>query len=495
MAYSKYDSPGVNVMVQRQQVEKKSPETQFYPVFVGAGITSRNRSIEKTNIRANTEKFPEVTLAFSLAGDMNTDLFPQTKFTVGQAEVKRSSVAEGADTSAVLEPGEGYEVVKDLSFRKSDATASITINVLDETVTKNDVLYNLNISASNIDKDFDLRAVGVEDRFLSSEMYGPIVLKENDTEFYNDIAIAAEIAFRMQVERFYYLEVPRNYGEEPTPEDFKKAIDKVYYKSDAYRVVPLTNSAEVASAVNQFVAGVSNPVDRRETVAFVNYDPMNIDNMDDIDELVEKVGGFSASLNNKRVCNVFAGSSADITIDGQVFVVPPYFVAAAVVALDAVIGKVNPLSLLEINVFDKIEVPRFRPREWDRLAKQGVFIIQKDSPDEPAFIRHQLTTAQTEAAEDQEYSVVKNFDVVTKKIRDRFKPYAGQNNIDAGYTERLEGTMATVRQEILEEKLAKNLTVITPWQVSDGGDKRNLVTRLSLDPVFPSNVLDVYLVV
>lgn len=67
--------------------------------------------------------------------------------------------------------------------------------------------------------------------------------------------------------------------------------------------------------------------------------------------------------------------------------------------------------------------------------------------------------------------------------------------MEAGYTERLEGTMATVRQEILEEKLAREITVITPWSQREGSDGRNLVTRLKMSPVYPANDLDVYLII
>jgi hypothetical protein len=299
----------------------------------------------------------------------------------------------------------------------------------------------------------------------------------------------------MSVPRFYYLEVPRDYGEQPTAADFTNAIEKIYFENNAYRIIPLTSDPEVVSAINQFVSGVSNPVDRRETVGFVSYDVANIVDINDITELETKVGGFSETLDNKRICNVFAGESAELKINNVTYVLPAYYFPVAVAALDAVVGRVDPLSTREITVFDKINGPRFRPRDWNKLAKKGVFIIQKDTDSSPAIVRHQLTTAQSDLASDQEYSVVKNWDVVTKRIRDRLKPYAGQNNIDAGYTERLEGTLATVRQEILEEKLAKSLTVITPWSVREDSDGRNLVTRLQMEPVYPANDLDVYIVV
>ena len=492
---SSYSSPGVDVIIERSTLEQRSAETEFYPVFIGTGLTSRNRNIQKADIKADTTQFPLVKLEFDMLGEVNTDIFKNFNFTIGQAIVQKASVAEGTDPTITLEPTADYEVAEQLSYNTTDGTAEVTLEILNPNVTPNDMMYTLNFRALLSDKDFDLRAIGMEDRFFSKEMFGPVVLDENDTQFYNDIAIAAEIAFRMEVPRFYYLEVPRDYGEQPTKDEWKQALDKIYFFNDAYRVIPLTSDPEVATYLNQFVSGVSNPVDRRETVGFVTYDVSKITNINDMTELVEKVGGYSNSLNNKRIVNVFSGESAEIVINGETYVLPPHFVAAAVVALDAVVGRVEPLSLREVNVFEKINCPRFRPKQWDLLAEKGVFIVYQDNPTEPAIIRHQLTTAQSREPADQEYSVVKNFDVVVKKMRDRFSVYSGRYNIDAGYAERLDATTATVRQELLEEKLARDIQVVTAWSQRENGDERNLVTRLSLTPVYPANDLDVYLII
>lgn len=488
---AEYRSPGVDVMIERRDVEQQSTETQFYPIFVGTGVTSRNRNIQKQNLRADTSQFPKVTITFDLVGSVNTDMLSRTKFTLGQIVVTKA----GTSATAVLEPSTGYTVVEDITFSSVDSTAKYVINIVTASVVSADVIYEINVTASNVDEDFDVKVIGAEDRFYSRSMFGPIVLEENGTEFFNDIAIAAEIAFRMEVPRFYYLEVPRDFGSQPTQLDFQKAVENVYYYNDAYRLVPLSTDPEIAATIRDFVSGVSNPIDRRETVGFVAYDTSNITDMNSINELVEKVGGYSNSLDSKRICNVFAGSSCELRINGQLYELPEYFVPVAVACLDAVVGRVDPISLREIDIFERINGPRFRPKQWDMLAQKGVMIVKKDNDASAAVIRHQLTTSQSGAAEDQEYSVVKNFDVVTKLIRDRFRPYAGQFNIESGYLERLEGTLATVRQEIIEEKLARSLTVLTPWQQSDGTNGRNLVTRVQMTPVYPANNLDIYLIV
>lgn len=491
MPYTNYPGPpDVKVNIQQSQTVAQPMDTQYYPVFIGTGITSRNTPIDKKNLQADVSAFPNVTLSFDLVNDINMDMFNETVFTLGQIIVTHAS--DG--TTVALAPTTDYTVVNDVSFSDVDNLAYLTIQILNTNVTAADIVYELNMIAVNSDSNFDVRTIDVSARFFSANVFGPTILEENGSQFFNDIAIAADICFRLQVPTFYYLEVPRDYGSTATAADFENVIEKIYFNKNLYRIIPLSSDPGVLTTLNQFISSIANPFDKREAVGFVSYDSTNITNISDINELVTKVGGLSESLNNKRICNVFAGRSVTYTMNNQQYVLPQYFVAAAVAALDTVIGLVDPLSTLTIDIFDSIDGPRFRPTVWNQLAKCGVFIIQKDTKTDPAVIRHQLTSAQSDNTSDQEYSVVKNWDVVTKKMRDGLVAYAGKSNIDGGYTERLDGTTTTVIQQILELGLAKSLAVTTPWALAANGNKTNLVTILSMDPVFPANELDVYIV-
>ena len=178
MANTGYSAPGVDVIIERGEVEIQSAETQFYNVYIGTGITSRNRNIEKNNLKANVSNFPLVELTFNMLGEINTDLFSKMSFTVGQVSVLRSTVPEGEEPEITLDPETDYSVEAPVSFSTYDSTAKVTLRILNETITANDAIYNINILAEMSDKDFDLRAIGTEDRFFSKELFGPIVLKE-----------------------------------------------------------------------------------------------------------------------------------------------------------------------------------------------------------------------------------------------------------------------------------------------------------------------------
>jgi hypothetical protein len=184
------------------------------------------------------------------------------------------------------------------------------------------------------------------------------------------------------------------------------------------------------------------------------------------------------------------------------FTLPPYFLTAAVAALDSAVGMAAPLSLREINIFSSAVTPRFRPSVWDKLAAKNVFIVYHNDPSDPLILRHQLTTSQSTLAVDQEYSLVKNVDAVTILLRERLKPYAGKYNIIDGYLEKLDGALTSAIQEAKDLGLARNITVLTPWQIrtipNNNGtqaDNRTLITRLKLDPAYPANDLDIYLLI
>lgn len=498
MPYSDYKAPGVNVIIERNQDTTTRSETDFLPVFIGNGVTSRNRVISLTEVRTDVTDYPLVKIEWDVMNNFNIQTYRETDFTISEVQSVKAGI-----TSTLVE-GEDYEVVSAASLMSVQGKVRSTIRILDTaTYTKTDIVYNAKISLENTNEDYDLRVVTSDDRYYSKDIFGPIMLEEDGVTFHNDIAIAAEIAFRLNVPRFFYLEVPRQYGAKATKDDMIQIIDKIYYKSDAYRIVPLSSDADVLSALNAFTTSLSNPIDRREVVGFLGYDTENINDMSDLDEIIEKVGGFSVSLNNERVCNIFGGSSVEMIISSTRYVLPMYFVNAAIAAYDTTQGMAVPLSSREISgVFDRLNGPRFRPRQWDQLARMGVFIVMQNEPGSPIVIRHQLTTKQSDSADLQEYSMVKNFDAVTKRLRDRLAPYSGSMNITEGYRERIDATFTSAVEEIKELGWARDILTLSPWQLRTVGtgdnaqeNQRNLVSRHQLVPVYPANNLDVYLII
>jgi hypothetical protein len=491
MGYRDYEAPGVSVIVERQEGVETTQLTKFYPVFVGTGMTSLLRDLSFLALEGDTTAFPVVKFTFNVTGMVDSQLFSLSDFTL-------KTLTSGS-TALVLTTD--YTIASAPTIRE-DGQVELSVNILKAGITESDLAYDLVIKVTNTTDDFDLRLLESSDVYYAKDIVGPPSLTENGVTFKNDIAIAAEIAFRMNVPAFYYLEVPRAYGGKAVSADIIASLEKIYYKNNAYRVVALSDDTAVAAAVKSLVTSISNPVDQRETIGFVTYPNASIANINDIEELVTEVGGFSTIMDSPRIINVFGCSSVDLVVNNVTLNLPSCFLTAAVASLDSSVGIASPISLREINIFSRMYAPRFRPLVWNKLADKRVLIVYQKDIGSPLIIRHQLTTSQSELARDQELSLVKNVDAVSILLRERLRPYSGKYNIIEGYIEKIDGALTSAISEAIDLGLARGITVLSPWQtrkVPDQNgtqvDNRKLVTRLKMDPAYPANNLDIYLLV
>lgn len=500
MAYSEYRVPGVDVLIEQLARPVAAARTAFLPVFVGMGATSRNRVEQLTRLKANFANYPTVVFEYPAIG--NTQLFDDTDFSLSEFKLHKEIVVGTPLTNLVV--GTDIEILSPVEFRESSLTYRTTIKVLNQTkITRSDLYFNFKVTLENTDEDFVPRLLTTDERFEVEQILGPKILKESGLELRNDLAFAAEIAFRLGTEQFYYIEVPRDFGEAPTKADFQGIIEEIFFVRDIYRIVPLTYDIDVIKLVSSFTTSVSNPNDKRQLVTFFSTDPALVTDTKDIGSWIDSVGTFSESINNRRAYNVAGITEIELAVDGLRFDLPLYFLAAAVAAFDSSFGMSKPISTEVIDLFSRVKGPRFRPKIWGNLARYGVFVCYKtDIPtSEGVAIHHQLSTAQSEAAEDQELSVVKNVDGATVRLRDWFAPYAGRENIDEDLLVKLEATTTQAIEDITKnEKFMSFLEVTSPWSLrqvpTTNGiveNRRNLVTRFSGLPMYPANNLDIIL--
>jgi hypothetical protein len=501
MGYRDYKAPGVSVIVQRQAGIETPQLTRFLPVFVGTGMTSLSRDISYLNAVADTTDFPIIKFTFNVTGLVDSQLFGISAFALKTLTINKQLVTPSGPTEVILANPADYTISSPISNVRDDGQAEFSVSIIKTGIVEADLSYDFVITVTNTEDDFDLRLMEAADVYFASEIVGPFSLLEGGVTIRNDIAIATEIAFRMNVSSFYYLEVPRAYGVAASATDISAALEKIYHKTDAYRIIPLTDATAVATDLKALVTSISNPIDQRETIGFVTFPNASIADITDIDELVTDVGGFSVSLNTPRITNVFGCSSVDLVLGDVTTNLPAYFLTAAVASLDSAVGIAEPLSLREINIFVRMYGPRFRPAQWNKLATKGVFIVYQKDIGLPMVVRHQLTTSQSVKAEDQELSLVKNIDAVSIRLRERLYPYAGKYNIIEGYIEKIDGALTSAITEVIDLGLARSITILSPWQariVPENGNQaenRNLVTRLQLGPAYPANNLDIYLLV
>lgn len=498
--HNEYRPPGTHVSIEFEDANHDTTVTEFHTLIIGSGVTVRDRIVERKSIKANTKDFPYVNLNWEVEGEFNFQHFNETSFDLQKVYVHK--LTQNGFEPVELEKGVDYEVVYNALARTFEGAITTTIKILETStiVEEEDIIYDMEIRLQIDDEDLQYKLIHSGDKMYLRDVFGEPEIKEGGEEFFNDIAMASEIAFKTGVQKFFYLEVPRNYGEKPKAKDFKKALEEVYYERNAYRIVPLTDDPEVINAVVKFVDAISNPVDKRECVSFVSYENNKINDHSDLFELIEKVGTMSTNIKSKRINNVYFGDSVELSVGMKRYILPPYFMNAAIAFLDAKVGMADPISTRIIDVFDKINGPRFRPRDWNRLAELGVFIVYRERKNAPAKIRHQLTTMRgsTSRPELVEYSSVKNLDATVQLVRDRLDPYAGKENIVDGFFEKVDSAFTTAIEDAKDSKYIKGVEQLTPWEIRkvDNGlhsreIKTNIFGKYRLFPVYPGNNIDV----
>lgn len=494
-----YRQPKVSAEIEFEDVQDTQVVTEFHTLMIGKGLTVRNKKVQRLDLRANTHKFPEVTLTWDIAGDFNFQNYSALDFNLTKLSVHKVT-PNGVERVEI--PIENVTVKYAAVAQTLEGKMTTVVEIDAPNVTAADSMYDAEFEVTMDDQDIKIHTVSNRDKMFLGDIFGDLELNENGEEYFNDIAFAAEIAFKTGVKKFMYVEVPRNYGEEPTVQDFKSVIDKIYYERNVYRIVPLSDNLEVTKAVHSFVKAISNPVDERETVAFMNYETAKIEDHNNLEEILEKVGTLSEGIDSERICNIFGITAVELAVDHRRYVLPSYFMNAAVALLDDNLGMSKPLSTREIEVFVAVHGPKFRPKHWDILAQKGVFIVYQEKVKGPIIIRHQLTTKQSDRAELQEYSTTKNLDATVQLIRDRLKPYAGKENIVDGYFEKVDATFTTAKEDAIASELVRDIIPLTKWQLRKIGSgenqkeiKRNVVGMFRLVPLYPGNNIDVHFIV
>jgi hypothetical protein len=361
--------------------------------------------------------------------------------------------------------------------------------------------FKVVLDVSKSGASFEPQLIELNDRFNAQSLLGDFFITETKTSsvtIQNDVRIAAQIAFNMGVPAFYYVETERKYAEKPTLEDYKKALEKIYFKSNIYRVVPLTSDKSVLDYLRNFVEDISNPIDQREVVGFVSADLSNMssENLNNIFVLESEVGSLSQGWDSSRIINVFGAKTVTMELDRVDTELPEYFLNVAVACADAALGIAAPISSQEISAgFKAIQAPNFRSMTWNQLAKHGVLIVVQNNETGVPYIRHQLTTSQTQDSSKYEYSLVKNRDAVYKLFRQKFSNYVGRQNISNTLLERLGATLTLA----IEEAKALNIIVQSGWSVKttteNGESKTTLGVQLELVPSYPANNIEIIFVI
>lgn len=146
-------------------------------------------------------------------------------------------------------------------------------------------------------------------------------------------------------------------------------------------------------------------------------------------EQAAAVKGYSASFASRRVVHVWP-DVLELPLGQDIVKVPGFYGTLPIVALTTGLPTQQGFTNLAVSGFLGLEHSSryFTEEELDVIADGGTMILAQEGPQQPLYVRHQLTTDRS-SIKFQEYGVTKNVDFIAKFLRDSYGRFIGQYNI------------------------------------------------------------------
>jgi len=146
-------------------------------------------------------------------------------------------------------------------------------------------------------------------------------------------------------------------------------------------------------------------------------------------EQSDAVKGYSESFSSRRCVHLWP-DVLEVPIGQQIYAVPGYFGVCSINALTTGLPTQQGFTNLAVSGFLGLNHSSryFTEEQLDNIADGGTMLLAQDGPQQPLYIRHQLTTDRS-SIKFQEYSVTKNVDYIAKFWRITYGKFIGQYNI------------------------------------------------------------------
>ena len=175
---------------------------------------------------------------------------------------------------------------------------------------------------------------------------------------------------------------------------------------------------------------------------------------------------------------------------------PGYYAGPVVAALTTGLPTQQGFTELSVSGFLGLDHSSkyFSADQLNVIADGGNFILAQDGPNQPLYVRHQLTTDRS-AIKFQEYSVTKNVDFIAKFLRVTFQPFIGQYNIVDTTIDALSATAQGAVNFLKSNPLPKIGAVIRGGSLSQLVESEDqidtILMRFSFQIPIPLNYIDI----
>ena len=184
-----------------------------------------------------------------------------------------------------------------------------------------------------------------------------------------------------------------------------------------HRVATVVSEVELTLDTALIVATHQNPVTYEANRDFSK------------NEMADNIKGYSEALGSRRVVHCWP-DVVTMPVGNEVEELPGYYLGCSVAALVTGLPTQQGFTNLSVSGFLGFlhSTKFFNDDQLDTIAGGGTMVFEQDGPNQPLYIRHQLTT-DVSSIKFQELSVTKNVDFIAKFLRDAYASFIGPYNI------------------------------------------------------------------
>lgn len=300
-----------------------------------------------------------------------------------------------------------------------------------------------------------------------------VITEHGEVTSSNTLSLGAEIVFQHGASAVALIQI--NPADGSTPQQFRKAIDKLAGVAGINIVVPLSTDTTLFSYVKNHVDTASSLLERKERTAIVGLSGS---------PTVSAVVAIAQGLDDKRMVVVYPTSATrfvgtdteETTLDGS-------FLAAALAGIrtNRATDVAEPLTRKEVIGFESIPDTLLRS-EKNILAGSGVTILESSGG--ISRVRHGLTTDPS-TIDSREYSVVEVIDFVGSSMRGLLENIFIGQKILADTPSQVRSTINAVLNDLVTREI---ITAFQDIQAAvDNSDPTQINVSFAISPVFPVN--------
>jgi len=200
---------------------------------------------------------------------------------------------------------------------------------------------------------------------------------------------------------------------------------------------------------------------------------------------------------NRRIATIWPGWF-DANFSGNRYTLPPYYITAAIAAMDSAIGVAQSFTNKSFSIPGLSNITLntnhyFRKLQLDDIGSGGVDIMIQDATVSQSIkSRHDLTS-NMDAVIYRERSITKQADVAAKTIRNAIAPYVGKYNLTDDLFQFIGQVISIVVTKLLKEGILRNLSMVSIGPDEVIADKINIVMEAQV--FVAGNYYDITLIV